>query len=845
MGGVDTVRGIGYQQAQAVLAALDVLDSVDLKAIRVEGIDDVVDIELLAADGSVQHGSQIKTRCEPYTWSESELLGVLRRWSALPASECATFEFLTDGRLGPSASAVASALDEAAQGRLESLARLLDESPNSHSCQVLRRATIRVDPTAIGTLLLRAERQVAAVLPSFRTIADAQERAASIVGQLFRLLVERAGNADPDARVVSRAELATILGVDADLGTSIRWSDVFRTECLGAATTDLEGVVLPSLSRYDELDDFDDSDRGLRQLIEASPAAVLCGRTGEGKSTSLAYLRRIAALSDRLILVAHAETYIPGRLPALAADSIANDLGRAVPISVGVDALADPTVTLALDGASEIPRDVQAELQREVRGLLASAHGARVLLAGRDVAALRAMLPTRFNPPTFAMRPLSASRRLELIRSGALLPSLSTSGPDRDTDHVRALAAQAESALGEGAGNPLLLAMAVELLESGVPFQSRASLYEQFVELLFRRGGGLDLSLVSRVLGEVFAKLLDCDRRYADPYEWRALIAESSDAMSVPGLHLDPVSIGESAARCGLVTPIDYTQVLAPIHDSFADYFAGRGHANGVSLPSPARIGDEQRLLFAAEIGGVSPQLAERVASDLPFLSVRIGDLDRRSMTNETPAEVQALLTQLLPPGESPAVKLALDTRQRVVGFLSDAPSEWIELGELDWSHVVVVAQRGPLGIAARLWRHWLNRELRPASKLGARRPVSTEDACNLLQKHQEQTAAMTLDLGRRVAPRGGTEVLMDQLQPLGIRASVAQETTDDLGHRHSVRYVRDSGVIEILPGGEGQNEGEYSSSSTVERLLDQAPAAAASRRVRKALESLTVKGWL
>jgi ribosomal protein S13 len=49
--GVDTVRGIGFQQAHAILAALDILDDADLGSLRVEGIDDVVDIEVFSADG--------------------------------------------------------------------------------------------------------------------------------------------------------------------------------------------------------------------------------------------------------------------------------------------------------------------------------------------------------------------------------------------------------------------------------------------------------------------------------------------------------------------------------------------------------------------------------------------------------------------------------------------------------------------------------------------------------------------------------------------------------------------------------------------------------------------------
>src|SRR6266545_969199 len=110
MAGVDAVRGIAYQQAHAVLAALDVLDDTNLAAIRVEGVHDVVDIELFTLVMSVHHAKQVKTRIEPYTWGEAELLAVLRRWASLPGADHATFELLTNGRLGPSGEKVQAAL---------------------------------------------------------------------------------------------------------------------------------------------------------------------------------------------------------------------------------------------------------------------------------------------------------------------------------------------------------------------------------------------------------------------------------------------------------------------------------------------------------------------------------------------------------------------------------------------------------------------------------------------------------------------------------------------------------------------------------------------------------------
>src|SRR6266487_1253160 len=94
MAGVDTVRGIAFQPA------LDVLDDPDLGSMRVEGLDDVVDIEVFAADGSLRMAKQAKVRAEEYTWGKAELVAVLRRWAALPDAVHASFEFVTDGRLG-------------------------------------------------------------------------------------------------------------------------------------------------------------------------------------------------------------------------------------------------------------------------------------------------------------------------------------------------------------------------------------------------------------------------------------------------------------------------------------------------------------------------------------------------------------------------------------------------------------------------------------------------------------------------------------------------------------------------------------------------------------------------
>jgi len=142
VGGVEAVRGIGYQHAHAVLTALDVLDDENLGAIRVEGVEDVMDIEVHALDGTVVLAKQVKVRGEGYSWGKKALLDVMRMWADLDVAAGASFEFLTDGRLGPSGMEVSAALEAAADGSFGQLAALLDEAESSPICEILSRARV-------------------------------------------------------------------------------------------------------------------------------------------------------------------------------------------------------------------------------------------------------------------------------------------------------------------------------------------------------------------------------------------------------------------------------------------------------------------------------------------------------------------------------------------------------------------------------------------------------------------------------------------------------------------------------------------------------------------------------
>jgi hypothetical protein len=106
----------------------------------------------------------------------------------------ASFEFVTDGRLRPTGQEVVNALEKAAAGQVQDLAAILNEQTESVACATLANAWVRLDSSTVEALLSRAERQVCAMLPGPRTMADAREQAQQAIDRLHRALLSRAGS---------------------------------------------------------------------------------------------------------------------------------------------------------------------------------------------------------------------------------------------------------------------------------------------------------------------------------------------------------------------------------------------------------------------------------------------------------------------------------------------------------------------------------------------------------------------------------------------------------------------------------------------------------------------------
>lgn len=840
MAGVDTVRGIAYQQAQAVLEAVSLLDDPYAAAIRVEGLDDVVDVEILGKDGRLLQAKQMKTRDAAYTWGRAELTSLIDRWVALEAAEWATFEFVTDGRLGPSGIVVEEALHAAKAGDVSALGGLLGVAPDDPRVFRASRVNIVVDPSTVGTILGRAELQIKAMLPDPFTEKDAQDRARAATHQLLSLLTERAGQPDPSHRLVTRSEIAATLDVDPEQAESQRWAAPLRREYLErAAALPVMNAFLrtPNLGDVrpgNEVNASRDSENvPVLEMLRSLPA-LLSGRTGEGKSTACRRLRRDGARQGSVVLVAQAETYLPGRLAALAADAIADVVGAPMPSSTGSQALHDEKLTLVIDGVSEMPEGHRAALENDLRAHVARGRGSGVIVVGRDLLRLRSVLPESREPRRYMPAPLSPGTQIKIVRDAS---------PEMTEDDASDLVRRAQAGLGEAVENPLLFRLAVRALLDGVDIKDRPGLYEAFMAQLADRSGATGMATAKRVFGIAFSKLLDRGRRYADDYEWRQEVGDAATQLKT-----SVESALRAGARSGLITTIEPMQTVAAIHDSFADYLAGFAAASHlVSLPEVFLRSDEQRIMFRAQIGGVGRDLASRTAQYLPLLLVNLAEHDRRSLDDESPGEITSLLALLEPLGPETTVVLLRQKKAALAFAAVGSTPRWAtprEAEELRRSTPHVEVAGGPVEAAVKLWRLGLTRSLRPAPGLPARRPRSADEAIKSITAHHEALGD-AFQLALRVLPPAARKDVAAQAGPLGITALIGTRSEHDIvGEYFPVGY-RATKEISV---GEGEPAGldvfEWGRTSA-EHLLTATPNGDAVIRIRDAVNKAVNKRWL
>lgn len=852
MGGVDALSGFNYQHCHGVLTALEVAADSALAGIRVEGVEDVVDLEVHVASGDgdtrVSRGIQVKSRSAPYKWSKVDLLKVLRRWASLPASIGSEFVFMTDGELGPSACEVVRALESARGGDNHLLAAMLEVEVTDPICEIAGRARVVVEPWTYEARLYEAQAEVRALLESGPNSPDSEQEANNRINGLWRLITTRSGLKRAEERFISREEILEVIGGLRYLPPGDRWAHSLVAEYIKDAVNEsVEKVVVPRVRAS-----WSESDLQVDDLRAHDGHLVLAGRTGTGKSTLARLWRVQAAASGSSAIVCHAEGYLARGLDRSVADAVGDVVGRDLSRVVGRHVLGDPQSTIIIDGVSEVPAATRAELAEELRGHLAGGRSARFVLVGRDESICALTFPASESIQRVHPQAFGPDERLELTT--CVLAGLPSTGMTE-----RAALARAEHAIGDAAGNPLLLRLALELVASGVDFSDRAEVYQLTVGRMAEGSNAGDVFTASVVLGIIFAKLLNEGKRYANPLEWARLFREAVNELLSEGVAADSAAIEEAVERTGLVNAVvksaGHRGVRVPVHDSFSDYFAGFAHSEGlVSLPDLLADGDENRVLFASQMRAFSTDQLLLIAEQLPFTMVRLSEADSRPLNSESPRLVAAILKRVLSDVEPIGITMWRDGEDRPLAQVGTSHMGWVETtsapGIFDGLTIVGDVNDSPVTLAVGLWRLILQQRLRRPEWLRPRSPISQEEGCEQLEVHFTQTCAEGEGLLQLVAPRAATVRLTRMVGPLGGTGVVyPRENGGSRPSRWPVTY-RSTACTSFSPAPDheidsGASRQDHGSSSTVEYIMSISPERTAAKHITDAINKLTRSHWL
>ncbi|MDE9367313.1 hypothetical protein PZ938_16960 [Luteipulveratus sp. YIM 133132] len=829
-----------------------------------------VDKDPKDGDTFLAKAMQMKSRVHPYKWSKGELWSIIERWLELDEAKSAQFEIVTDAEPGPSASALIAALDACRRGECDEIADLMNMSPDDPAVELMARVHVRCDTGGVEELILEAEREVRALLPTSRTAADLNSEASACVDRLFRFISMRSADPDPEKRLLERQALLDVAGGLTAIPPEYRWPDPLSTKYLETIIDHTENaVVIPAL-RWADQGMADSREVSLEEIFDTDSSLLLAGRTGTGKSTAVGILRSLGAKRRIPVILCHAEAYLNGRVDSLIADGAAAVLGHDVPSAAGRRILDDPTAVVVIDGVSEVPQSVRRQLRDQIRPHVAGGTGARIVLVGRDMGAISEVMPSSREVQRIYLAPFDEGRQQQQARL-RLFPGRSGSDAREeqfrgetdmvevaiDPEHTcRRVLAQLKSGLGGGVSNPLLLDLGLQLVMAGASVRDRPALYSLTIDRMSQRANTSDIQVGASVLGIVYSSLLDEGRRYANRFEWERLLSEAAAAVQVLGVHLDVQHVRESLASSGIVSEISVgiggTQVRAPVHDSFADYLAGRALAEGlVGLRPILTSNDEQRLLFAAEMKSIPSDAWIRVARDIPFSLVRMSEHDERPLEASSPDAVAEMLGWLIPDLGNGGVTIWQDA-DRAIARAGARESSWVEGRGPDnlFEEPTVVCSRGegPAKVAVRLWAALLKAELQSPPELPAGLCHDVNEAREKLEDHAQSFRRHCVESVARLAPRNARDTLAAAVGQTGMVAMVGEADESFFASDPWMVRYRPAEIVDVsassLPLSEAA-ESEIGPGTHLGVLLGRGSRSEAYEKVRKAINSLTEWNWI
>jgi energy-coupling factor transporter ATP-binding protein EcfA2 len=850
--GWGNIAGIAYQQAHAVLACLEMLETEDgqVVSVTVESGQDVFDLELCDSSGDIVASRQIKNRNLDRTWTPSDIYPLVRRWATSAHPAAARFELRLGGRAGPSAEKLIEAIRASQTGDPSQLLEQSDGSLDAAEVEAALFVDVVIDPTPTVALLTAGKQQALSFLPDARTGSDAIAEADAAMGRLYRLVMQRAAAPVESERVVTRSDVLEMLGLtEADLGG--RWDEAARANyvesVVGHVTEptvdiDLRRQLTP-IERAVGLGEREAP--ALSELLETRDHVLLSGQSGSGKSTAAKTLRTLAAHAGRVTVLVNSEAYIPGRLSYLLCNALSVITGSSTPLPVGRGVLTDLTAIVVFDGVSEMPAPQRAALAAELASYASDAQSCVVVLIGRDAAILNSILPHYVSKSAFVLRGIKPDQRDDLVAD--VLGPLGAN----DSTTIRSISAKAGYSLKAAANVPYLLRMAAELIWRGFDIHGRAQMYTVFTQDIALRKGLVDLQFCLLALGMAFSELLDQGHRQCDQFDWRQLLDHATGALQTHHIDISVATVERAAVHGGFVAYEEYDQIVRPVHDSLADYLAALALHKGLSaLPTTIGENDALRLRFLAELSGVDESISELATRCIPLSAVELSKFDNRPMSLETPSLTARYLQNLLEDTTlgQPTVQIGTASDGRSFGFLDArevsetiAPEQIYTTGA---HHGMVEVKGGPLAVAVTLWKTRLG-ELLKQDEPGWRIPTTAQGAIDALTRHQDQTLQALQQLVSNVFPVSCQEALLSiaRPDPLEIIIPAVMSHTEPrwpMNFRPAQTWRVEAGNFD-----EWSRRGGHSGWGSVDSVFRLSPRDTAKSYLRNAVNELAENPWL
>ena len=844
--------GIAYQQAHAVLICLGLLDGSfpAAAAVGVESKVDAFDLELLDGRGATLKALQIKNRQLDETWAPNDIYPLIKEWSSLPTHPPQGLELRLGGRLGPKGAELQLALRKAADGDPSQLSSFAASVLSTTELTAASAVHLVVDPTPTASLLTAGSQQAMSLLRVPRAGPDARAEADSVLGALYLLVTDRASRREAAERVVTQAEVARLFDLDV-VELRQQWDATARRVYQQAAlrfgipktvTEDFRRQPTP-IERAAAVQD--DDSKPLIDLLDESSHALISGQSGSGKTTAAIKLRNHFAEAGRTLVIANAEAYIPGRLPALVSDSVAMLIDQPVGMSIGRAIVGDPTATILFDGAAEMTVDQRQAFADELTPLVHSSNAPRTILVGRDPAVLNSLLPHDVLKNAYTLRGIRRDQREALV--GDVLNQMGATDPS-DTNRV---SAQAMYALKEASCVPYLLSMATELIWYGIDIKSRAQMYAVFTEEMARRRGVTDLQFCLLALGVAFGELLRRGRRQCDQFDWRQLLATSSALLHERGVDIDASAIERLARQGGFVAYENYDQTVRPVHDSLADYFAAMAVDKGLlALPESVTENDTLQLQFLAEMSSVSTELAELITNRLPFLSVPVASFDDGPLASDAPAVAARLLSNVVRDTAlaAPSVQIAESDDHRIF-VLTDASQESAfistdDVASLLFQHGASESSGGPLRIAVTLWKKMLESQLE-GGRVGWRIPETESQAAAAVASHAEATAECVGRLTTDLFPPHCRQRVLDLALPEPLDVAIQPGRRDEDPYWPILFRSSPTFRVRVIDFDSWHEDGPHTGWGSVDSIVRRLPEDTAKDYVLKAVNKVVEVPWL